>query len=144
MYEAERAKFKPQWTPDIAETVGHLQRKTKGSEKSQPKREAMWFVGSKVLGAHIILPSPPDSRHRVVRFNVFFHGICLALVLPFFFDLVLIFRMITFMVCNCLYLYLILQELTVNFVFALSRRGGFGFLRNARTIETKCIIHYDN
>lgn len=38
-----------------------------GSEKSQPKGETMWFIGSKVPGTHIILFSPPDSRYRVAK-----------------------------------------------------------------------------
>lgn len=46
MYEAERAK----WTQgqDISETMGHLQRKTVGSERSQSKGEAIEFVGTKL------------------------------------------------------------------------------------------------
>lgn len=66
MYEAEREKFNPQWTQgqEISETTEHLQRKIVGSERSQSKGEVMQFVGSKDLGAHIILPGSPGSRHR--------------------------------------------------------------------------------
>ena len=73
MYEAERTK----WTQgqDISETMGHLQRKTVGSERSQYKGEAIEFVGTKDLAAHIILPGSPDSRQRVVTFKVCFHGL---------------------------------------------------------------------
>jgi hypothetical protein len=49
MCEAQRAKFKPQWIQglEITEDMEHLQRKSLGSEKSQPEGEPCGLMASR-------------------------------------------------------------------------------------------------
>lgn len=81
MCEAQRVKFKPQWTQELetTENMEHLQRKSLESEKSQHKGEPCDLYIARFWELTLYYQFS-DSRHRLMGFNVCFYGLrsCLS------------------------------------------------------------------